>query len=253
MIKALLAIMLLYTTGTNNMVQQPQTLPYTRQIARHNLLPLWRGTRLNYPDSNAQWAQFPEPLGFIGKNYQRFYIHYTSINKDAKNPYRYHVKGKTRVKNHICEFTGTITIVKAFIYEDKNKESPEYSEGKVECTVDFWENKRQQASGHIRGKLISNWYLDKKGQIQYNILDGGSDGFDNNQCTATWTSYYEGTTKTCNFRIPESGNLDIGAGEFYVNEKYISSGWQHYNLLTGEKGNEKVRLAIAEEEHKWWQ
>lgn len=166
------------------------------------------------------------------------------------------MQGKTRVKNHICRFSGTITLVKAFIYHDKNKEYPQYSEGKVECAVDFWEDKRQQGSGHIEGKLVSNWYLDKKNIIQYNILDAASDGFDNNQCTATWTAYNWGTTKICNwgdYRIPDSGNLDIGAGEFYVNEKYLSNGWQFYNLLTGDAEKEKVRQAKAEEKRKWWQ
>lgn len=86
MIKALLTVIMLYNTGISKLVQHPQTLPYTKQIARYDLVPLWIGTRLNYPDSSAQWAEFPEPLGFIGSDYQRFYIHYTSIIKDAKNP-----------------------------------------------------------------------------------------------------------------------------------------------------------------------
>ncbi|WP_374951869.1 hypothetical protein [Mucilaginibacter sp.] len=199
---------------------------------------------------------FPEPLGFIGKDYQRFYIHYTAIIKDAKNHYRYNVQGKTKVKDHILHVSRTITVVKAVIYNDKNKEFPDYSEGKVECIVDFREDKRQRGSGRIKGKLISNWYLDKKNKIQYNILNGGADGFDNNQCTATWTSYSFGKIKKCNwgdFRIPESGNLDIGAGEFYVNKKYANNAWQNYNLLTGDERSDKVRRAKAEEECKWWQ
>ena len=53
---------------------------------------------------------FPEPIGFIGNDYQRFYIHFSSVIKNKKNPYQYDVRGKTKVKNTRHAFKGTITI-----------------------------------------------------------------------------------------------------------------------------------------------
>nr|MBP6410083.1 hypothetical protein [Pseudarcicella sp.] len=59
-----------------------------------------------------------------------------------------------------------------------------------------------------------------------------SDGFFNNQFIGSWTSYKTNTSKKCNwgdYRIPESGNLDVGAGEFSVDEKYLKNGWKNYS------------------------
>ncbi|MGZ3872196.1 MAG: hypothetical protein ACXVJD_04730 [Mucilaginibacter sp.] len=256
-ISVFLAITTWYNTSAVTPLQQPQALSYMKEIGGHDLAPLWRNTRLHYPESYQQWGPFPEPLGFIGTNYQRFYIHYTSIIKDPKNSYRYNVKGKTRVRNHICRFTGVITVLKARLFSATNAEYPQYREGDVACSVELWEDSSQPGSGHIAGKLITRWFLDKKNNIQYNTLDASSDGFDNNQCTAAWTAYHGGITKTCNwgdFRIPDSGNLDVGAGEFHVNEKYQSSGWQNYNRITAENKQDKsVKPAKAEEQRKWWQ
>lgn len=58
----------------------------------------------------------PDPnsvIGFIGSNYQRFQVYFASVTKDKKNPNVYNVKGKSMVKNNICDFSGTITITKA--------------------------------------------------------------------------------------------------------------------------------------------
>jgi len=71
----------------------------------------------------------PEPLGFIGEHYQRFYIHYTSVVKNKSFPNQYNVRGKTKVKDQVCSFSGTITITKARLYKeqtDKNFQTGNY-------------------------------------------------------------------------------------------------------------------------------
>ncbi len=52
---------MLYNTHMGKMVQQPQTLRVTKQLVHYNLVPLWIGTKLNYPDSSTQWADSPNP------------------------------------------------------------------------------------------------------------------------------------------------------------------------------------------------
>ncbi len=85
-----------------------------------------------------------------------------------------------------------------------------------------------------------------------------ADGFSNNQFTGSWTSYKTNASKKCNwgdYRIPECGDLDIGAGEFIVNEKYIKNGWTSYMLENkvpnGANINPKVDKKVVKKE--WWE
>lgn len=103
--------------------QKRASSDYYAQIKDYNLAHLWRATKVHmddiegYPGTD---VPFPEPLGYIGSNYQRFYIHYISVVKDTINPYRYLVTGKTRVGNNVCSFTGAITINKAVLYKPQD-------------------------------------------------------------------------------------------------------------------------------------
>lgn len=235
--------------------QQPPSTNYYSNIKNYDLSKLWTGDKLiNGPEK----ITFPEPLGFIGDNFQRFYIHYTSITKSKDNPYVYHVTGKTRVKNNICHFTGQIQVIKALLY--KEPEWPEfgnYKSGKITSVVTLYEDSTQNGSGVIKGTLISNFYLDK-GSLLYNTITFGMDGFSNNECTGTWTSYKTGKSKKCNwgdYQIPESDKLDNGTSEFMAADEYLNNGWENYkNAWTGADIPVPVRAkARAEEARKWWQ
>lgn len=67
----------------------------------------------------------------------------------------------------------------------------------------------------------------------------------------TWTSYANNSSKRCNwgeFRIPYSGDLDIGAGEFSPDTKYLDKGWDtYYRAFIQNDTN-----ALEEEESAWW-
>jgi hypothetical protein len=185
-------------------------------------------------DGNEKFKR-PEPLGYIDPNYQRFQIHFISIGKDNSNPYVYNITGKTKVKDYICNFTGTITVDEA-TYDTSGLMNdigfPEYRAGLITAIVIIEEYKMQPGSGIIKGKIKTDIYFDAKKDIHYSALMLIADGFFNNQIEATWTSYKTGKSKTCNwgdFRIPNSGDLDIGSGEFAVNSKYKENGWISYN------------------------
>jgi len=245
--KSLLLVCLCVINTT--LIAQISTNNYYSSIKSFDLSKLWLSGKIN---SISEGLIDTEPLGFIGDNYQRFYIHYTSVIKDASNPYKYLIKGKTRVKDNICSFAGTITILKAELY--KESDNPKYKEGRVICSVDFKEDSSQVDAGFIKGTLITNWCSDKQRNIIYDSINSEADGFDNNQCEATWTSYKTHKSKICNwgdFRIPKSKDLDKGAGEVSVNPKYIKNGWENYmkSLHTNEPGNKE---AVKEENRKWW-
>lgn len=240
------------TLSVSLLAREPSTNYYSA-IKSFNLSKLWLPGKIHDIGSGTEQSTIDtEPLGFIGDNYQRFYIHYTSVVKDKANPYKYLIKGKTKVKDNICSFSGTITIIKADLFNESDDQ--QYREGAVTCSVILNEDNSQTGSGEIIGTLITNWCLDKQGRIYYDSINSEADGFNNNQCEADWTSYKTHKSKKCNwgdFRIPASGDLDTGAGEFYVNEKYLNNGWGNY-MMSLQNGKPGYAEAVAEENKKWW-
>ena len=100
-------------------------------------------------------------------------------------------------------------------------------------------------------------YLDTLNKIHYNALYAVGDGFYNNQFTGIWSSYSKRLIKKCNWgdcRIPDADDLDIGTGEFYVNDKYSKNGWSEYQaaLVHGEYTPEQIQHAQEVENKEWW-
>jgi hypothetical protein len=92
----------------------------------------------------------------------------------------------------------------------------------------LFENKEQEHSGTFEGKFQSDYYLDRNGKVCYDDINLG-DSYTNNQFVGKWTDYKTQLSKTCNwgdYRMPNSGDFDIGAGEFSPADKYLKYGWQ---------------------------
>lgn len=113
------------------------------------------------------------------------------------------------------------------------------------------ENQKVKWSGTFKGALKSYFYIEN-GAIQYNNLDFEySDSYLNNVFVGIWKSYETSVEKKCcwgNYRIPHSGNLDVGASEFSPNVKYLKNGWENYYNAYIKRDKE----ARKEEEKKWW-
>lgn len=109
-------------------------------------------------------------------------------------------------------------------------------------------------TGVFRGVLATYWYTDGKRRLHYDDIEGYSDGFTNNQFVGTWTSYSTKKTLRCNwgdFRIPNAGNFDMGAGEFSPDPKYYANGWQYYAAIYG--NNDAARAPAEKQERQaWW-
>src|SRR5690349_24197284 len=112
--------------------QVPKSVDYFAAIKHYDLTNLWHADSIQ-AEGDGDEIPFPEPLGYIGDNYQRFYIHYITIRQSKDTPYQYKVNGKTKVKNNICDFSGTITINRAVLY--KKSDDPKYKQGSVTCDV----------------------------------------------------------------------------------------------------------------------
>jgi hypothetical protein len=206
-----------------------QNSNYYAAIKKQDLAKLWHDDRLLMEGSGVT-TNFPEPIGYIGNAYQRFKIHYTSVKKDQANPYRYLVTGKTMVDKTVCTFKGTITVTQAHLLSGAF--ASKYQQGELIADVNLKEDAKQKGSGVIRGKLKTAWHINPKGNLVYDTINCVSDNFSNNQFTGTWTSNENRKAKKCNwgdFRIPQSGDLDVGAAEFSVNPKYAANGWGNFS------------------------
>ena len=78
--------------------------------------------------------------------------------------------------------------------------------------------------------MISTFYI-KDGKAVFDDIDHYSDSFCNNQFEGVLSSPTTSEQKCCwgACRIPDSGDLDIGEGEFFPNDKYLTYGWQSYH------------------------
>ena len=51
---------------------------------------------------------------------------------------------------------------------------------------------------------------------------------------------------------PGSSKLDIGAGDVSIKEQYIKNGWRNYVKAYSGSNSRENKMAIAEEQRKWW-
>jgi hypothetical protein len=198
--------------------------------------------------------------GFIGDNYQRIRIKFITVTKNQSSPDVYIVHGKSMVKNNICEFKGSITIsnikkYKTISYgvDDSYKNKGIKGQYVILGNYNFSEYETQAHSGIFKGVFQSNLYLDKNNKVHYDDIDDISDGYANNQYLGQWISYKGNIIKRCNwgdFRIPNSGDLDIGAGEFSPADKYLKFGWQSVRDLMASQHNKNAQKI---EDARWWE
>jgi len=176
-------------------------------------------------------------LGYIGNNFQRLHIEFIGIQK--KNDTEYFVEGKSKVNLNECNFSGIFKIEDIRALKNKEYGVDNLMEGKIKeqgiiiVDVNLKEDSIQRGSGIFKGLLITQWYLDNDNNLLYDDVRIDSDDYSNNQFLGTWISYKTNVVKQCawgHYRIPHSGDLDIGAGEFSVNEKYINNGWARENI-----------------------
>ena len=207
-------------------------------------------------------------IGYIGENYQRFYIRFISIIKDKQTTNEYYVYGKSRVKNIICDFQGKIKITSAYEFDKTEWEmhyheafiddnyltidNTEYVYGVVLAEYFLIEDDKQANSGIFHGFLKSYYYSENENFYFNDLNMRFDDNYCNNQFCGVWKSFSNGITKTCNWgicRIPNAKDLDIGAGEFSPSEKYYNSDWNSYYKAYFESDS----AAIKQETTKWWE
>ncbi len=212
-------------------------------------------TDLNEYDFSHIWLKTRNKsiFGYIGKNYQRFQVKFISVIKEPSENQVYLVFGKSKVNQNICDFQGEIKIREIHLAD--NSEYPDKKCGMMIFDYTFFENPKQSHVGIFKGKGVSYWYLDSEGAIKYDDLMDAADGFRNNQFVGIWTEYNKTESKTCNwgdYRIPISGDLDYGTGEFCPGEKYKTYGWENFLDANFYEDDEKREKAKKAELQEWW-
>ena len=188
-------------------------------------------------------------LGYTG-NGQRPYMHFDTIYKDPVKPQYYHVEGKSKVKQNLCSFTGGITIHSFAPNEESDSLVKRYH---LKAQYQLNEDVNQRGSGFFAGRLTSDFFI-YRDSIYFDEVEGGEDGYNNNQFEGRWTSYRTKVSKKANFgigRIPDSGNLDVGAAEFHVDPEKQHLGWESYTKAF-ETETPEGQKAQAEEDREWW-
>jgi hypothetical protein len=241
---------LLLEPFNNNVIQKEELFP---EFKAYDFSNLWTENSIN-------------TLGFIGNNYQRIKIKFLLIIKSDREPNIYYILGKSKVNNNICQFLGKIEIVsireiinneELTLLEEAKKQNDEeairrFSHQKfiILGKYVFNEDSKKNETGIFCGNFRSSFYLDGN-SIVFDNLCNQSDTFSNNQFFGTWTCYKNHQVKKCNwgeFRIPYSGDLDIGVGVFSPNMKYINNGWESYY----EANFKNDKNSQVEENHVWW-
>lgn len=206
-------------------------------------------------------------LGYIGSNYQRFFIHFSDIVKKDPSSLYYFVTGKTKVRDNICVFKGEIKILHireinktkrkqmlkdAIEHNDSNLiKRAKYEQYILLAEYKFFEDDSQKYSGIFTGTLKTHFFIDNDSLFYDNLDRAYSDIFANNQFVGNWKDYQQVKTKICNwghYRIPYSGDLDIGVGYFSPNDRYLMNGWENYYKAYIIED----RDALEEEKKKWW-
>jgi len=189
-----------------------------------------------------------EPIGYRGRDFQRFYIHYDSVRFKGNGVYD--VYGRTRYRDTIRLFSGTITLDSMRLYHEEFLPST----GEFGSLYGHYQFDEDEFSGGgvLTGKMKID-FAKINGRFYYDaVMLACADGYDNRQYEGVWTSRDLKRLEKCNwgdFRIPDSRVLDIGAGVFSPVEECLDRGWQLYTY--GWSDNDSLQ-ALDQADEQWF-
>jgi len=131
-------------------------------------------------------------------------------------------------------FKGTFSLQSHYKFTEPTFEEPLKNgdiEGFSTFSYQLTEDEKLSATGIFKGKVLLCWAISNKGNLEYNDFYEGADPYFNNAFIGTWTSKQTQKTQQVSwayYRVPCSGDLDIGAGEFIPNKKYLKYGWDEF-------------------------
>ena len=181
---------------------------------------------------NAEKSNF---LGFIGTNYKRLRITFTSIKKSEENKDVYEVEGFSTVMNkNKRTFKGTFSLRSHYKFAEHTVDVPLPKKGEIvgysTFSYELAEDENLTATGVFKGKMIVMW-LKKVNAAPVYFLPFNRDSERNYQFFGTWTSYTTKKTSVASwgiYRISCSDDFDEGVGDFIPAPKYWQYGWEEF-------------------------
>ena len=199
-------------------------VPYEKYNIHLDMLQVLNGKKDNF-------------LGFIGVNRKRLRITFTSIKKSEENKDVYEVEGFSTVMNkNKRTFKGTFTLQSHYRLTAPSFDGDEplkkgETEGFSTFSYTLKEDENLTATGVFKGEMLVLWYKAINKKPVYTELFIQSDGSRNYQFFGTWTSYTTKKTSVASwgeYRIPCSGDFDLGDGDFGPKPKYWQYGWEEF-------------------------
>ena len=174
-------------------------------------------------------------LGFIGANYKKLRITFTSIKKSEENKDVYEVEGFSTVMNkNKRTFKGTFSLLSHYKFAEQTVDVPLPKKGEIvgysTFSYELAEDENLTATGVFKGKMIVMW-LKKVNAAPVYFLPFNRDSERNYQFFGTWTSYKTKKTSVASWgedRIPCSGDFDEGVGDFSPKPQYWQYGWEEF-------------------------
>ena len=170
-------------------------------------------------------------LGYIGADYHRLHINFSNVKKASHT--KYIVSGEYKISAEARPFNGEIQITKIRKYTNLNYGVDDFMKGKINAQGIALASYFLKGDGgfQAKGQMLIKWYIDSDKRLAYDDISEDEDMYANNlfcgECKVG-----KAQIKPCawgHYRIPNSGDLDIGAGEFSPSQKYINNGWSDFN------------------------
>ena len=169
-------------------------------------------------------------LGYIGADYHRLHINFSNVKKASHT--KYIVSGEYKISAEAHPFNGEIQITKIRKYTNLNYGVDDFMKGKINAQGIALASYILKGDGgfQAKGQMLIKWYINSDQRLAYDDISEDEDMYANDlfcgECKVG-----NAQTKPCawgHYRIPNSGDLDVGAGEFSPNTKYLNNGWSDF-------------------------
>lgn len=170
-------------------------------------------------------------LGYIGADYQRLHINFGSVKKLSNT--KYIVSGEYKITAEARPFNGEIQISEIKKYTNLNYGVDDFMKGKINAQGIALASYFLKGDGDFqaKGQMLIKWYINSDQRLAYDDISEDEDMYANDlfcgECKVG-----KAQAKPCawgQYRIPNNGDLDVGAGEFSPNTKYLNNGWSDFD------------------------
>ncbi len=190
-------------------------------------------TRFKNFDCSPIWRDGWGRDGVLGNNYWRIQFVIIGAEKDKHNPYLYHITGKSKLRDTITDFTGTIEVIEALMNNSDPTEIDSTTHGYLYTKYHFQQDNKLPNTGIFAGTESSLFQIDTihKQLTSDTVVGIGDDDYANDTFVGTWVKYNSTKPLKCiwgNGRLPFTFDFDTGDGDIAPNERYRKNGWQGY-------------------------